>query len=357
MKPLIRKNGIVVYYCVNIYFIFIRKDDDIVLKEYQTDTTQIHDNQYQESPLPPLPDGTQVPPPPPLPGGSQIPPPPPPLPGGSQVPPPPPPIPGGIHNRRLPSLPGGSQVPLPPPLPGGSQIPPPPLPGGSQVPPPPPIPGGIHNPRLPPLPGGSQVPLPPPLPGGSLRPPLPGVTQIPSSLHGRTLPPRPPPLPISNSILSKSSTLPKSRFMTESVEPTTKKVHFASDLHIDSPSTPPFIEDYYDNNLSHTPPPHLLIPQLAIDPKNIEDIYDITFPDSDYDEDDTRDYVNINPKSESQDYVNMNPSANSLREKLNEVGNNSDDDDDGHNEYVNMSKGAFHPHVEIQLADRDDLYV
>ena len=341
---------------MNIYFIFIRKDDDIVLKEYQTDTTQIHDNQYQESPLPPLPDGTQVPPPPPLPGGSQIPPPPPPLPGGSQVPPPPPPIPGGIHNRRLPPLPGGSQVPLPPPLPGGSQIPPPPLPGGSQVPPPPPIPGGIHNPRLPPLPGGSQVPLPPPLPGGSLRPPLPGVTQIPSSLHGRTLPPRPPPLPISNSILSKSSTLPKSRFMTESVEPTTKKVHFASDLHIDSPSTPPFIEDYYDNNSSHTPPPHLLIPQLAIDPKDIEDIYDIRFPDFDYDED-TRDYVNINPKSESQDYVNMNPSANSLREKLNEVGNGSDDDDDGHNEYVNMSKGAFHPHVEIQLADRDDLYV
>ena len=144
--------------------------------------------------------------------------------------------------------------------------------------------------------------------------------------------------------------------MTESVEPTTKKVHFASDLHIDSPSTPPFIEDYYDNNSSHTPPPHLLIPQLAIDPKDIEDIYDIRFPDFDYDED-TRDYVNINPKSESQDYVNMNPSANSLREKLNEVGNGSDDDDDGHNEYVNMSKGAFHPHVEIQLADRDDLYV
>ena len=69
-----------------------------------------------------------------------------------------------------------------------------------------------------------------------------------------------------------------------------------------------------------------------------------------------RDYVNYNPKSEAQDYVNMNPSGASLREKFNEVDNNSDDDD-GHNEYVNMSKGVFSPHVEIQLTNYNDLYI
>ena len=275
---------------MNNYYVTIRKDDDIVLKEYQTSTTGMCDNPYQESPLPPVPDGTQFPPPPPLPGGTQFPPPPP-LPNGTQFPP-----------------------PLPP-LPGGAQVPPPPLPGGTQIP------------RPPPLPGGTQIP-------------------------------RPPPLPVSSTVLSKSCTLPQTRFKKESVEPTLKKVHFASDLHIDNSPSPPLIEDFYDDFSSHTPPAHLLIPQLAIDPEDVEEIYDIRFPQFDYDidEDEMRDYVNYNPKSEAQDYVNMNPSGASLREKFNEIDNNSDDDD-GHNEYVNMSKGSFRPHVEIQLTNYNDLYV